>query len=1385
MFTKITRQCIKNIGTMTALCPAIPKQRPRPERGGPAPSKGLSRLLLLAKGSVLLALLGLLFLAPRPVWGNTIYGGGEQILESILANNGNVHGDVRGDICGDLCDDVYRLSHYYNVTGVKEIRLLEKVRFLEKNWFLENHHGLNNEHRQTWFLPETWFLESQKDDHRRFLELPVMLTDSVRYLVGQSVFSTIIHDGPIDPFRAILWQIQELPYYLSLPLLNLGGPLPLTYCLNYEIDWWAAEPSLINRFRSNVNPTLNHNQVTITIFLVDEWLTFTFNAGNWELDEAVSVRYVLKETGPDFTQGYYYLMDPIRGIVYIFEKVTNQCGAFGCPGRLVYILDRNNNRHNYTYGAQQLSPDRIDDGLGRRLDFAYNNFNRLATVTDQAGRFIGINYEQNAPDFNNQRVIRSVTDARGNATIFHYNSNPAAIVGVERPLGNIPYTQTVANVIMNGINLGSVTSQTDAFGNTFNLNYDPASNKVTVTHPDNSAVIFEGVNNNILDMTRTDALGNKATFQQTVNRQQISQVIIDRLGNITNINYHLPTGNVASYQSPKGGMVTFTYTAQDQTFTNPANGEQIVFTFYNLTRIDYPDGTSEEFTYDARGNVLTRKDQAGKTRTYTYNAGGRILTETNPEGGVTTYTYNPDGTPASKTDADAGIITYQYDAWKRIAQANYPDGTNYQFAYNANDFIVQAIDRRGVVYRFEYDANNNLARIDRAFGAPIAQAYQYQYDALDRRIRFIDPQGNQVQYAYTYWNGLRRITYPDNARVTFNYDARGWMNQIVDENDKVWEIGRDNESVFDFFNTPTGRHIDLATNEMGGIIQVTDPSNNMVRIDRDDMERIIRVTDRLNREINIDWDGEDRITAVTMPVIGTITCTRNGLGLITRITDQRGNNWDFEYTPMGRPRQIRDPLGNEWNYTYDNMARLARIAYPDGVTETRTYDNNGNLIQRRFSDGLLLTYTYDDLNRLTATGSVPVNITYDNRDQVTNTQMEGADFGATYDNRRRLETVTYDGQMMVAYTWGPRDLITQVTDNRTNSWVRFTYDDDRLLIMVERSNGINTEIERDANGRITRIRHEDKAEMEFTVNAEGEITQILENLPTDVASFLIQELNQYTYDAANQITGAGFAYDARGRCIHDPQRTYTWNSADHLTGLTHGATNISYEYTGQGEVARRTVDGVTTEYFYNYAVKDHPIMAEKRDGGYTRFYVYTPEGLLLYFVDLPDTAYFYHFNHIGTTLFLTDTTGRVTDSYGYSPYGRLMKHEGTSDQPFSYIGRYGVRQEGSTGLYHMRARYYDSLTKRFISRDPLLPDPKNPKSVNPYPYANQNPLSFIDPSGGQCSRLCESSYSLVPQGKENTGNIIFLLAMIIWGWIFYRKVWAGSSKKKTTVYAEL
>jgi len=63
--------------------------------------------------------------------------------------------------------------------------------------------------------------------------------------------------------------------------------------------------------------------------------------------------------------------------------------------------------------------------------------------------------------------------------------------------------------------------------------------------------------------------------------------------------------------------------------------------------------------------------------------------------------------------------------------------------------------------------------------------------------------------------------------------------------------------------------------------------------------------------------------------------------------------------------------------------------------------------------------------------------------------------------------------------------------------------------------------------------------------------------------------------------------------------------------------------------------------------------------------------------------------------------------------------------PFGFAGQL---TDAETGFQYLRARYYDPATAQFLTRDPL-----ESLTKQPYAYAVDNPLTFVDPNGQQCN----------------------------------------------------
>jgi RHS repeat-associated protein len=94
---------------------------------------------------------------------------------------------------------------------------------------------------------------------------------------------------------------------------------------------------------------------------------------------------------------------------------------------------------------------------------------------------------------------------------------------------------------------------------------------------------------------------------------------------------------------------------------------------------------------------------------------------------------------------------------------------------------------------------------------------------------------------------------------------------------------------------------------------------------------------------------------------------------------------------------------------------------------------------------------------------------------------------------------------------------------------------------------------------------------------------------------------------------------------------------------------------------------------------------------------------------------------LNNTVADTNNTAAVTANYSFSPYGGST-NTGTPSTSMQYTGR---ENDGATGLYYYRARYYSPQLVRFISEDPI----GLAGGTNFYAYAEADPLSFTDPSG--------------------------------------------------------
>ncbi len=1147
-------------------------------------------------------------------------------------------------------------------------------------------------------------------------------------------------------------------YHFELPLMQLGGPMQIDIALRYRSDLgqlaaWGGVVGVPYGFWWSPLENMEYSHENVGGFASiqirnGDALSFKRQGGQWVpttdgdfglQQNAYPTPWSLQETSD-----YFYLADPTEQQVHIFQKAVLPAteGDVGFS-RIARIVDRNGNQIIYRYAAAtDLHPTRIEDGLGHFVDLAYQTVGdeiALVRMADQCGRQVSFTHEAQGADNFGLWTLRAVTDAAGQTTTLRYTVVREGgwiwldlITEVQRPRGNVPYTQSYAPKSLLGDRAARVVTQTNSLGQATTLAYDASRSVVTETQPSGDTIVYEHYGPGNILKAWTDPAGRTVQVGYDAQTKRMTGTT-DRLGDTTHIAYHAPSGKMASYTDAEGRTTHTTFVTQTQTFTNPMSGESVAYTFYDPARITYANGTYQDFTYDARGNLIRYTDWAGQVWRYEVNARGQVTRLTVPTGGVVNYTYRADATLATSSDSDVGITSYGYDSCKRLVRITRPDGSAQRFAYDAANRLLSMTDELSRTTAIAYDTNGNPAATTLPSGATMS----FAYDALDRLSGRTDALGHTATYAYDVRGLPASYTDRRGDTTTYTHDALGEMVRVTDPGGRSWRVAYDAEQVPTEYATPLGRTTAVQRDKVGNLIVVTDPLGQSTRMDYDALNRLTTLTDRMGRTTTYTYDPHGWLQSVSKSLIGTVNYTRDNLGMLTRITDLRGKHWDFGYSPMGRLTSRTDPLGNQWRYTMDARGRVTGITYPDGGVAAFTHDAAGQVTRIAYPGGPTLSYAYDALGHMLATENLA--LTYDARGDVIGSRQGAAFFGASYDEEQRLATVTYDGQATVTYTYDHRGLLTRLEDNLAGAWMTFRYDNDARLIGLGRSNGVSTTLTYDAVGRVTRTQEGTLADRRSTFNAEGEPTQVMRTLPLEPR--MTTQTTDLAFDDASQISSPGYVYDACGRQTAAPGKTFTWDGAGRLTSVRAGGSTAALAYNGLGNLRTRTVGSTTTTYYRNYALGLPGVVAEKMeavangakpaaDQGYKRFYIYTPSGSLLYSIDVASKAVrFYHFDDVGSTLFLTDGRGAVSDAYAYDPYGYPAGHTGPSDQPFTYVGRFGVRWEPMGALYDMRARYYDPAITRFLTRDAFWPRTTSIEELDPYVYAGNIPTLQTDPVG--------------------------------------------------------
>ena len=127
-----------------------------------------------------------------------------------------------------------------------------------------------------------------------------------------------------------------------------------------------------------------------------------------------------------------------------------------------------------------------------------------------------------------------------------------------------------------------------------------------------------------------------------------------------------------------------------------------------------------------------------------------------------------------------------------------------------------------------------------------------------------------------------------------------------------------------------------------------------------------------------------------------------------------------------------------------------------------------------------------------------------------------------------------------------------------------------------------------------------------------------------------------------------------------------------------------------------------------------------------------------------EETFFYHSDHLGSTSYITDSKGNITQYDAYLPYGELLvdEHSSSEDMPYKFNGK---EMDAETGLYYYGARYLNPVTCLWYGVDPLA---EKYKEIGSYVYCADNPINLFDPDGQKFIYNAQGKF-LRKEGKDN------------------------------------
>lgn len=1055
----------------------------------------------------------------------------------------------------------------------------------------------------------------------------------------------------------------------------------------------------------------------------------------------------------EYESGKYRLTEK-SGEQYFFDDAKY--------GKVTAMTDRNGNKTIFTYQDSLLV--RVQDAVGHTINLSYTDgLLRKATASFHKG---SISYE-----YDGLRRLKKRTDALGNSTLYSYDKQNrlCEITDANGHKTLIAYNNSgMVSRMKTDVSDKSIRYEGDK---TVFIDYTAPQNQYSYYRWDSQGRVIEKVglccgiqstleyddddnvvkridaNGNITSYTYddrgnmlslTDALGNSERYTYDDKFNQVTS-FQDKNGNSYRFDYD-DKGNLKSLSGPLDFSNSFTYNDKGWPLNTTDGNSNVTATTYNAdgttAKVMDAAGYTTTYSYDECGNILTITDGRNNTTTYAYDNNNQIISQTDALGNTSTLSYDKVGNIVRVKNAKNQIRAYSYDALGNVLTMTDPMGGVYTYKYDGKGNVLSVTDPMGNEQTFAWNEKNKLTSQTNAAGEKTG----YDYDAKGNLVSVFQPNGNTISYFYDKLDRIEQLSDNMGVIAKYTYDGNGNRLTMTDGLDRTMTYTYDGLNRKTSETLPSGATTRYQYDNNSNLISVTDALSHVTSYTYSSLNQQLTHTDALNAVTKFEYDANGNLSKATDAKGNATSYAYDALNQNTAITFANGASLQYTYDELGNVISSKDRAGNEFKYVYNPLGNLLSKTYPDGTTDKYTYDNISRMLSAVNKDATV-TFTYDKANRLLAE------------------TLNGKTTGYSYDVAAGKRTLTYPSGMKVEEHLNARDLIASILQNG-NEVVTMEYNVAGQKTKQTYANGITTDYGYNENGWLSAIKDDHKVlDLAMSYDAIGNMTKRADNLDasrtesygydviSQLTSFTREKtvnktyqfdllgnrvktvengvVTNYTSNNVNAYTaisgGMSFtpSYDGNGNMLNDDKHLYVYDYNNKMASV--GDKSVTYKYDALG---RRIAKNNTLFYY----VGDQ--MVEESTDGTVTSYLYgnnIDEALQM---SKKDEAYYYHTNHLGSTMGLSNKEGKIVEKVEYDVYGMPTFLDANDKvMEVSSVGNNilftGREYNAETGDYYFRARSLHPMMGRFMQKDPLM----YVDGMNNYLYAKNIPTVYTDPSG--------------------------------------------------------